>query len=879
MPMEQPNGISSGQMPQQLQMLPHVLAQQALLQQQPQPQPQPPQQGQQQPSDVLSVLSETTCVTWVAIGLLAESLGDLDKAYSLYELALRFAPMNPEALTRIANICRSRDQFRKAAEYYETALNVHQENGDTWGLLGHCYLMMDDLQRAYAAYQRALYYLDNPNVPRLWHGIGILYDRYGSLEYAEEAFVRVLDLDPNFEKSNEIYFRLGIIYKHQAKYQNALDCFRYILSNPPLPLTQPDVWFQIGTVFEQQKNWNGAKEAYEKVLEVNPNHAKVLQQLGCLYSQAEPATQQQGQANSMPFQQDLTLALKYLLQSIEADSGDAHSWYYLGRVHMLRGDFNAAYEAFQQAVNRDSRNPTFWCSIGVLYYQISQYRDALDAYTRAIRLNPYISEVWYDLGTLYETCNNQISDALDAYRQAERLDPSNPHIKARLEQLIKYQQDGNTHPPQPPPVNQQPRLPQGMVLESTQPQHPQQAPLGQGGALPGPSQHQAALPLQPGGPAAPQPQLGQTVGLSAPLPHQQPVPQLQAQGLHAMEPQPGQPGSLAAVQPLHQPQQQPQQSTQQAIPAGDHQTPMPAASPEAQPVQIIPAPVQPQLQPPPQVAQPPASSGNQALGTPQEARSSFPSVVTPGHQDSIQQPQQLQQTQQTQQTQAQPQIPLQLHAISSQQPPSGPISARGTPTVAGQAIMHPTNAPNPDSSFGRQGQHYSEPPQLNGISNGQKHSLEDQSEPEGIKRFNAAEGPSRTPVSISGLASNEPAASTTPVPPVTSERPPVNSTLTSEDIQRSQSESSNGFSAVVTSKVEPVHTEAKSEVTAELAPPAAAIASNAVSQPSTFATTTSEPAEASTRDDDEEEEEDNKPAGDVEPPTRKVQEEEDYDED
>lgn len=433
-----------------------------------------PKQNGIVPRDTPVMLEETTTATWLAIGLLAESLGDYERALASYDSALRHSPNNLEALIGLANIYRLRDVFFKAAELYEQALNYSPENGETWGLLGHCYLMLDDLQRAYAAYQRALYYLDNPNVPKLWHGIGILYDRYGLLEYAEEAFVRVLELDPKFDKSNEIYFRLGIIYKHQGKLQLALECFQYILASPPQPLTQPDVWFQIGSVLEQQKDWNGAKEAYERVLQVNPQHAKVLQQLGCLYSQAEPAKPDQNQ----PFQQDLTQALKYLSLLLEIDQLDAHSWYYLGRVHMLRGDFNAAYEAFQQAVNRDSRNPTFWCSIGVLYYQISQYRDALDAYTRAIRLNPYISEVWYDLGTLYETCNNQISDALDAYRQAERLDPGNPHIKARLDQLIKYQQEGNTHPPQPPPVSQQPRLPQGMVLESTVPT----PPLGGNGA-------------------------------------------------------------------------------------------------------------------------------------------------------------------------------------------------------------------------------------------------------------------------------------------------------------------------------------------------------------------------------------------------------------
>lgn len=109
------------------------------------------------------------------------------------------------------------------------------------GFLGHCYLMMDNLQEAYTAYQQALYHLQNPRVsqanhlspfnadgllqkePKLWYGIGILYDRYGSLEHAEEAFSQVMTMEPRFEKANEIYFRLGIIYKQQQKFNQSLD--------------------------------------------------------------------------------------------------------------------------------------------------------------------------------------------------------------------------------------------------------------------------------------------------------------------------------------------------------------------------------------------------------------------------------------------------------------------------------------------------------------------------------------------------------------------------------------------------------------------------------------------------------------------------------
>ncbi|KAG9231411.1 tetratricopeptide [Amylocarpus encephaloides] len=408
----------------------------------------PPQQ--QQPQQYQPPVQQVTLneVVWLQIGSCFEVLGNLESAIESYEQALRLNPRSIAAMNAISCILRAQEQFHKAVEYLQNILKLDGNNGDVWGSLGHCYLMMDDLQQAYSAYQQALYHLRDPKAsdralppclpalankaqePKLWYGIGILYDRYGSLEHAEEAFSQVMRMQPDFEKANEIYFRLGIIYKQQQKYQQSLECFRYIISVPPTPLTEEDIWFQIGHVHEQQKDYDNAKAAYMRVVDRDPNHAKVLQQLGWLHHQ---------QSNSFASQER---AIEYLEKSVGSDQSDAQSWYLLGRCYMSQQKYPKAYEAYQQAVYRDGRNPTFWCSIGVLYYQINQYRDALDAYSRAIRLNPYISEVWYDLGTLYESCNNQINDALDAYQRAAELDPTNNHIKARLQLLRNGQTNG-----------------------------------------------------------------------------------------------------------------------------------------------------------------------------------------------------------------------------------------------------------------------------------------------------------------------------------------------------------------------------------------------------------------------------------------------------
>ncbi|KAK5997032.1 General transcriptional corepressor ssn6 [Cladobotryum mycophilum] len=404
--------------------------------------PQNVQPGHFNSSHQVAAMNEAV---WLQIGSFSELLRVPDEAMHAYERALQANPSSTSAMNAIGMLLKGREAFDKALEFFRAIVQLDQNNGEAWGNLGHCYLMTENLQKAYDAYQQALVNLRDPKDPMLWYGIGILYDRYGSYDYAEEAFSQVMQIQPDFEKANEIYFRLGIIYKQQSKFNQSLECFKYIVNSPPGPLTQEDIWFQIGHVHEQQKDFDSAKAAYQRVLDHSPNHAKVLQQLGWLHHQ---------QSNSYESQER---AIQFLEKSVAADNQDAQSWYLLGRCYMSQQKYPKAYEAYQQAVYRDGKNPTFWCSIGVLYYQINQYRDALDAYSRAIRLNPYISEVWYDLGTLYESCNNQIADALDAYQRAAELDPGNPHIKARLQLLRSGGTNGGPPPAAPQPADVHPQ--------------------------------------------------------------------------------------------------------------------------------------------------------------------------------------------------------------------------------------------------------------------------------------------------------------------------------------------------------------------------------------------------------------------------------------
>jgi glucose repression mediator protein len=71
-----------------------------------------------------------------SLGAVSEQLSDTTRALVAYENALRHNPMSVSALTQVAGIARSKEEFPKAIDYYQRTLNISPENGDVWGSLG-----------------------------------------------------------------------------------------------------------------------------------------------------------------------------------------------------------------------------------------------------------------------------------------------------------------------------------------------------------------------------------------------------------------------------------------------------------------------------------------------------------------------------------------------------------------------------------------------------------------------------------------------------------------------------------------------------------------------------------------------------------------------
>jgi len=101
-------------------------------------------------------------------------------------------------LGKYAEFCATKGDYQQAIQYYKQMTNIDPENGTSWTALGHCYLLTKDIKRAFSAYQRALYSLEDIRDPQLWYGIGILYEKFESYDHAISSLIAVLKMSPNF---------------------------------------------------------------------------------------------------------------------------------------------------------------------------------------------------------------------------------------------------------------------------------------------------------------------------------------------------------------------------------------------------------------------------------------------------------------------------------------------------------------------------------------------------------------------------------------------------------------------------------------------------------------------------------------------------------
>ena len=60
--------------------------------------------------------------------------------------------MTPANLNKLAEYCATNGDYTSAIDYYLKLTTLDPDNGPAWTALGHCYLLIEDLQKSFNAY-------------------------------------------------------------------------------------------------------------------------------------------------------------------------------------------------------------------------------------------------------------------------------------------------------------------------------------------------------------------------------------------------------------------------------------------------------------------------------------------------------------------------------------------------------------------------------------------------------------------------------------------------------------------------------------------------------------------------------------------------------
>jgi tetratricopeptide (TPR) repeat protein len=208
----------------------------------------------------------------IDLGLAYYKLEKWERAAAEYREALASEPDNCIALVNLGNVQRQLGQTRESVTQYERVLELQPKNATAALNLGNAYQTLGEFDRANRMYERVLEIAPSNVYARTKLAEQALEQGKHDLarEHAEKATARDA-------KNARALAVLGAVLEHENKYDEALA--QYKLAHAA-DATNATVCASIGAVMGQLGNAAEAAMFLKKAVQMSPDDAKLLNQLG-----------------------------------------------------------------------------------------------------------------------------------------------------------------------------------------------------------------------------------------------------------------------------------------------------------------------------------------------------------------------------------------------------------------------------------------------------------------------------------------------------------------------------------------------------------------------------------------------------------------------
>ncbi len=210
------------------------------------------------------------------------SRGDFEGAIEAYNEAIIKDETYGVPYSNLALTYLTRGQFAEAILLYQRSIELLQsdrEKAIAWNGLGNAYRCTNDYANAVTAYQRAAELdpetggirdqaddfqgQEQPESAQVWNERGEVFFRVGSLDKANEAFTKAIEMEP---ESGLFHSNLAGSLAAQGKFQEAAQHYAKSIELLKDDKDKAAAWNRLGNVYRKLNDYNKAIEAYQKAV-------------------------------------------------------------------------------------------------------------------------------------------------------------------------------------------------------------------------------------------------------------------------------------------------------------------------------------------------------------------------------------------------------------------------------------------------------------------------------------------------------------------------------------------------------------------------------------------------------------------------------------
>lgn len=343
--------------------------------------------------------------------------------------------------------------------------------------LGVSYSRLHRQSQAYQAYQQALSLLPDPALgARIRGGLGDVYFELGDFASAAEAYRQALDFQTSWDG---VRLKLATTYLRLGRFSEALRESETLLQSP---IPASEARYLRSLIYLARHQWSEATQELEALAAEGEHRFEAYMQLNWLYRlqqnypQADRVARkavkhfgtQQPQAYQLAvstllekltlclptgceLQPDLELARSYLERWLLIAPDQPQSYYQLGQLEQLSGDYASAREAYLRAYEGFSERPDYLLKLAEMDWSLgkrSQARAWLQKLP-VLDLNSGLGRElakWPEFASFLQSANHQDTPLWQNYLESWlRLNPrSNEQAEAQILQGLKLWRAGQT---------------------------------------------------------------------------------------------------------------------------------------------------------------------------------------------------------------------------------------------------------------------------------------------------------------------------------------------------------------------------------------------------------------------------------------------------